>query len=317
MAVLVTGGAGFIGSHLCERLAAAGRRLVIVDDFNDYYAPALKRANAAAAQAAGDVTVAEGDIRDARFLEGVFDAEDFRTVVHLAARAGVRPSLVDPHLYFDVNVRGTLNLLELARARGVERFIFASSSSVYGAGRDVPFREDSCADRPVSPYGASKRCGELVVYNYHHLYGLKCVALRFFTVYGPRQRPDMAIHKFTRLISAGRPVPFYGDGTSARDYTYIDDIIDGVVAAIDSGLGFDIVNLGDSSPVTLVHIVDTISRAVGRPAILERREDQPGDVPITYADISKAAGLLNYRPKVAFQEGIRRFVEWYNKAREL
>jgi len=315
MAILVTGGAGFIGSHLVERLAARGEKVVVVDDFNDYYSPKLKRANAALAAAAGDVRIAQGDIRDMRFLKGVFEADNFSGVVHLAARAGVRPSLADPHLYLDVNLRGTLNLLELARKSGVERFIFASSSSVYGASRDVPFREDAPADRPVSPYGATKRAGELLVHSYAHLYGLKCASLRFFTVYGPRQRPDMAIHKFTSSISAGRSIPFYGDGSSARDYTYIDDIVDGVVAALDSAVAYEIVNLGDSSPVTLSRMVETISSAVGRQALLDRQGDQPGDVPITFADISKAARLLGFQPKVPFEAGIERFVSWHKKAK--
>ena len=314
MSVLVTGGAGFIGSHLVERLARRGERVVIVDDFNDYYSPKLKRANAEEVRGKGDVTVVEGDIRDAEFMEHLFTEGGFEAVIHLAARAGVRPSLVAPQLYVDVNVRGTLNLLECARRHGVERLVFASSSSVYGSSRDVPFRETAAADRPASPYGATKRAGELLVYNYHHLYGLKCAVLRFFTAYGPRQRPDMAIHKFARLIAAGRPLPFYGDGSSARDYTYIDDIVEGVVAAVDSGTGYEIFNLGDSKPVSLEEMVKTIGAAVGREPVLDRQPDQPGDVPITFADISKARKMLGFEPKVPFGEGIGRFVAWYKKA---
>ncbi len=315
MTILVTGGAGFIGSHLVERLAGRGESVVVVDDFNDYYSVGLKRANAERILGSGDVRVKEGDIRDAGFLARVFKGQEFEAIVHLAARAGVRPSLADPRLYLDVNLNGTLNLLELARARGVERFIFASSSSVYGASREVPFSEDQAADRPVSPYGATKRAGEFLVYNYHHLYGVKAVCLRFFTVYGPRQRPDMAIHKFTKAIEAGKSFPFYGDGTSARDYTYIDDIVDGVTAAVDSGLDYEVINLGDSKPVTLAGMVETIGEAVGKAPVYERLDDQPGDVPITFADISKAKRLLGYEPKVAFREGIKRFVKWYREAR--
>jgi UDP-glucuronate 4-epimerase len=316
MAILVTGGAGFIGSHLVERLAARGERVVVIDDFNDYYSVRLKRANAALVASAGDVSVREGDIRDAAFLSDAAAGEELSAVIHLAARAGVRPSLADPHLYVDVNLRGTLNLLELARRRGIPRFVFASSSSVYGASRDVPFREDAAADRPESPYGATKRAGELLVSTYARLYGISAASLRFFTVYGPRQRPDMAIHKFTRLITAGQRVPFFGGGDSARDYTYISDIIDGVTAAADGEFGYEVINLGDSSPVTLSCMVETISAAVGKPAALERLGDQPGDVPITFADISKAGRLLAYRPKVAFEEGVARFVEWYGRARQ-
>jgi UDP-glucuronate 4-epimerase len=315
MAILVTGGAGFIGSHLVEKLARRGERVAVVDDFNDYYSPRLKRANARLAEASGDVTIHEGDIRDAAFLEGVFAGGDFSAVVHLAARAGVRPSLADPQLYLDVNLKGTMNVLEAARRHGVKRFVFASSSSVYGASRDVPFREDAPADRPASPYGATKRAGELLVHSYHHLYGLKCACLRFFTAYGPRQRPDMGVHKFTKAMLAGKSVPFFGDGTSARDYTYVDDIVDGVAAAVDSGVEYEIFNLGDSEPVTLTEMVETISRAAGREPILDRQGDQPGDVPITFADISKASKMLGFQPKVPFEEGIKRFVSWYKKAK--
>lgn len=315
MAILVTGGAGFIGSHLVERLARRGDRVVVVDDFNDYYSPALKRANAEIIRNAGDVTLAEGDIRDAAFLSSATAKEDISVIVHLAARAGVRPSLADPGLYVDVNVAGTVNLLELARAKGIKRLVFASSSSVYGVSRDVPFREDAAADRPASPYGATKRAGELLLSAYSDLYGMKCSCMRFFTVYGPRQRPDMAIHKFTRLISAGAKVPFFGDGSSARDYTYIDDIVDGLVAAADTPLDYEIFNLGDSSPVTLSCMVATIAKAVGREASLKPMSDQAGDVPITYADISKAKRLLGFQPKVSFGDGVARFVDWYKKAK--
>lgn len=315
MAILVTGGAGFIGSHLVERLARRGERVVVIDDFNDYYSPALKRANAEATKAAGDVRVVEADIRDGAAVGMALASQAFTAIIHLAARAGVRPSLADPRLYIDVNIQGTLTLLDAARANGVRRFVFASSSSVYGASCDVPFVETAGADRPESPYGATKRAGELLMASYHSLYHMDCAILRFFTVYGPRQRPDMAIHKFTRLISTGKKAPFFGDGLSARDYTYIDDIIDGVVAALDRNRGYEIYNLGNSSPVTLDHMVSTIARAVGREAVLDRQCDQPGDVPITYADISKAARMLAFAPKVPFEEGVGRFVSWYAGAK--
>ncbi|MCD6404298.1 MAG: SDR family NAD(P)-dependent oxidoreductase [Planctomycetes bacterium] len=314
MKILVTGGAGFIGSNLVRRLAARGECVVIVDDFNDYYSPSLKRANAHWAGRAGDVTIAEGDVRDQAFLEEVFKDSAFDCIVHLAARAGVRPSLADPQLYVDVNLNGTVTLLEQAHRAGVKRFVFASSSSVYGVSRDVPFSEDACADHPASPYGATKRAGEVLLAAYRHLYGLRFAALRFFTVYGPRQRPDMAIHKFVRAVISGEELTMFGDGSSARDYTYIDDIIDGVVAAVDADLEWEIINLGDSEPVTLKSMIATIGEAVGREPRIEHLGDQPGDVPITYADISKAGRLLGFKPKIAFKEGIKRFVDWYRNA---
>jgi len=314
MRILVTGGAGFIGSHLAERLARRGDTVVIVDDFNDYYSPRLKRANAAAALAAGDVSLAEGDIRDARFLESVFEGRGFECIVHLAARAGVRPSLADPRLYVDVNLHGTLNLLELARREEVTRFVFASSSSVYGLD-PIPFSEDARADSPVSPYGATKRAGEVLLASYRNLYGIRSCVLRFFTVYGPRQRPDMAIHKFTRAMLSGEAVTMFGDGSSARDYTYIDDIIDGVTAAVDTDFDWEIINLGNSRKVALVEMIDAIARAAGKQPQVERLGDQPGDVPATCADISRARRILGFEPKVSFEEGIKRFVEWYKRAK--
>lgn len=298
-----------------ERLARRGERVVVIDDFNDYYSPRLKRANAKLAAAAGDVAFVEGDIRDVGLLRKVFEESSISRVVHLAGRAGVRPSVASPALYVDVNVNGTLNLLDLARDHKVKGFTFASSSMVYGASLDVPFCEDAPADRPASPYGATKRAAELLVYNYHHLYGLRATCLRFFSVYGPRQRPDMALHKFTKAIVAGKPFPFFGDGSAARDCTYIDDIVDGVEAATYADCAFEVINLGDSKPVTLAEMVETISRAVGKKAILDRQPDQPGDVPITFADITKAGKLLGFRPKVSFEEGINRFAAWYMKAK--
>ncbi|MBM4143645.1 MAG: NAD-dependent epimerase/dehydratase family protein [Lentisphaerae bacterium] len=313
MRILVTGGAGFIGSHLADRLLARGDTVVAVDDFNDYYDPAAKQRNIAGALRSARMTLVKGDIRDAALLERVCAARAFDVIVHLAARAGVRPSLEQPLLYEDVNCRGTLNLLECARRHGIRRFVFASSSSVYGNVREIPFREDARIDRPVSPYAATKAAGELYCHNYHHLYGISATALRFFTVYGPRGRPDMAIYKFTDLIERGAPVPFYGDGSTARDYTYYTDIIAGVEAAIDRDLGFEIINLGESRTTTLAALVAIIERALGKPAGIHPLPLQPGDVLLTCADVSKARRLLDYNPSTTVEEGVARFVEWYRR----
>jgi UDP-glucuronate 4-epimerase len=315
MAILVTGAAGFIGSHLTERLATEGRKVVCLDDFNDYYSPAIKRDNLSAALKRPNVRLYEGDIRDADLCQQVFQRESIADVVHLAARAGVRPSLQDPLLYEDVNCRGTLNLLELARRHRVRKFVFGSSSSVYGNSQRIPFSEDDPVDGPISPYAATKRAGELFCSTYHHLYGLPIVCLRFFTVYGPRQRPDMAIHKFTRSIDEGRAVEMYGDGTTKRDYTFYSDILDGVVAALDATMGFEIINLGDSRVVELRHLIALIERALGKPAQILPLPEQPGDVTITYADIRKAHRLLGYQPKFPIEQGIARFVQWYREVR--
>jgi len=291
MSILVTGGAGFIGSHLVDRLVEReGTHVVCLDNFDDYYSPEVKRANIESALASGRMDLIEADIRDARACESVFGLYDIETVVHLAARAGVRPSIEDPAAYVEVNCGGTVNVLEAARRAGTVRmFVFGSSSSVYGVNRKVPFSESDPVTRPISPYAATKRAGELICHVYHQLYGIPTICLRFFTVYGPRQRPDLAIHKFTRLIAEGRPIPVYGDGTSRRDYTYCSDIVDGITAAMalePDSVGFEIVNLGNS---------------------------QPGDVPVTYADISKAHRLLGYEPRFPIAEGIARFVEWFER----
>ena len=311
--VLVTGGAGFIGSHLVERLLGEGRwRVHVVDDFNDFYDPAVKRRNVAPHLSREDFRLTEADIRDRDALESVFRESAFDCVVHLAARAGVRPSLVEPLLYAETNIRGTLNLLERARAHGVRQFVFGSSSSVYGENEKVPFSEDDPVGRPISPYAATKAAGELLCHTYSHLWGLRCVCLRFFTVYGARQRPDLAIHKFARLISEGRPLPVFGDGTTRRDYTFIDDIIAGVRAAIDyEASAFEVFNLGESRTVSLSELIALLERGLGREALIERRPTQPGDVPQTFADISKARRLLGYDPQTPIEEGIRRFVEWF------
>lgn len=312
--VLVTGGAGFIGSHLLDRLVEGGGRAVCLDNFDDLYSPQVKRANIADALASGRVELVEGDIRDAELCRSLLARDDVRAVVHLAARAGVRPSIEQPALYQQVNCEGTVNLLEAARlADGVEKFIFGSSSSVYGINSKVPFSEDDPIAQPISPYAATKRAGELLCHVYHHLYGLPVVCLRFFTVYGPRQRPDLAIHKFTRLIANGEPIPVYGDGTSRRDYTYYSDVVDGIMAALEAPLDFEIINLGNSEPVELHRLIELIEECLGREARIERLPDQPGDVPVTYADISKARRLLGYEPRFPIGQGIADFVEWFSR----
>jgi len=311
--VLVTGGAGFIGSHLVARLLSEGVwRVVVVDDFNDFYDPALKRRNVAPYEGREEFRLHEADIRDRAALERIFAGEEFDCVVHLAARAGVRPSLSEPVLYAETNINGTLNLLEAARARGVRQFVFGSSSSVYGENEKVPFAEEDPVARPISPYAATKAAGELLCHTYSHLFGLRCVALRFFTVYGARQRPDLAIHKFARLISAGKPIPVFGDGTTRRDYTYVDDIVAGVRAAMDYGASaYEVFNLGESRTVSLSELIALLEKELGREASIDRQPAQPGDVPQTFADISKARRLIGYDPRVPIEEGIRRFVEWF------
>ena len=319
MKILVTGGAGFIGSHLVEALLRRGDEVVILDNFNDFYDPRIKRGNLEAIEGAngaplgeGAARLVEGDIRDAGLMAEVM-SECFDAVVHLAAMAGVRPSLEDPLLYQDVNVRGLVVLLEELRQRPDTSFVFASSSSVYGGNTDVPFREDADVPRPVSPYAATKRAGELMCYTHHHLYGIPTACLRFFTVFGPRQRPEMAIHKFVRMTLQGEPLPFFGDGTTRRDYTYVDDIIDGVVRAIDRCEGYEIYNLGESRTTSLEELVGLIGEACGTRPALDRRPMQPGDVLVTYADVSKAREKLGYDPHTTVAEGLERFVAWYRR----
>lgn len=314
MRILITGAAGFIGSHLTERLLANGAEVLGLDSFDDFYDPAVKRDNLAAAIGHSAFRLVEGDIRDRDLLRtAVPDPPD--CIVHLAARPGVRPSIERPLLYQDVNVRGTHELLEYAREAGVRRFVFGSSSSVYGNSSSLPFSEEDPVGQPISPYAATKRQAELLCYTYHHLFRLGVVALRFFTVYGPRQRPDLAIHRFTRLLSEGRPIQQFGDGTSSRDYTYVDDIVQGVVASIGYLEGspdtFEIINLGESDTVELARLIDLVATELGVSPIVERLPAQPGDVERTFADISKARRLLDYRPGVAIEDGIARFVAWY------
>jgi UDP-glucuronate 4-epimerase len=313
MHILVTGGAGFIGSHLTRRLLARGDRVTVLDDFNDFYDPALKRENIASFLELPAYRLVEGDIRDEALVDRLFAEGRFDAVFHLAARAGVRPSLSEPILYEDVNCIGTLRLLEAARRHGPKLFLFGSSSSVYGINEKVPFSEDDEVNQPISPYATTKRSGELLCYNYHHLYGFRIACLRFFTVYGPAQRPEMAIHKFTDLLWKGKTVPMYGEGDSRRDYTYVDDIVDGLVATLELAPGFEILNLGGADTTSLKDLVHWIAEELAVEPRIDYLPAQPGDVPITYADVSKAARLLGYAPKVPIREGLRRFVAWYRE----
>jgi UDP-glucuronate 4-epimerase len=314
--ILVTGAAGFIGSHLCERLLNDGMRVIGLDNFDAFYDPKIKIKNAEAiAKKSPDLfDLVTGDIRSPEQVKGILQKTKVDVVVHLAARAGVRPSIAEPLLYQDVNIRGTMVLLEACKEHGVKNFIFASSSSVYGENQRVPFSEKDLDIQPISPYGATKRAGELLCYSYHHLYRMNTACLRIFTAYGPRQRPEMAIHKFTRLIDRGEKIPMYGDGSSRRDYTYIDDLIDGILGVIDYHKGFDIYNLGESQTTSLRELIRLIEQALGKKANIETMDFQPGDVSVTYANISKAKRKLKYRPRVKMKEGIQRFVEWYKRA---
>ena len=312
MKVLVTGGAGFIGSHLSEKLLGQGHEVAILDDLNDFYSPERKRDNLAQVGRAGRVAFYEGDIRDEATVQRAFEEHQPDAVIHLAARAGVRPSLEAPLLYERVNVGGTMVLLEAARKAGAAKFVFASSSSIYGIANQVPFSEADQVNLPVSPYAATKIAGEKICFTYSHLYGIKTVCLRFFTVYGPRQRPDLAIRKFTELMLAGRRIPLFGDGSTGRDYTFVEDIVEGIVAALAYDCSYEVFNLGNSSPVTLRAMMETLEECIGTKARIEWLPEQPGDVPITYADTAKARRLLGYEPKTAFSEGIAKFVQWHH-----
>ena len=309
---MVTGGAGFIGSPLCEALLARGDRVVCVDNMDDYYSPLRKEANIKELKGMDGFTFLKGDIRDRDFIGSVISERDIGSIAHLAARAGVRASITDPFLYTDVNVNGTMILLEAARTYGIKRFVFASSSSVYGKVEgDQPFHEEMDADHPASPYGATKRAAELLSYAHHQIFDLSIAVLRLFTVYGPRQRPEMAIHKFTRLIDEEREVPIDGDGTSLRDYTFVDDIVQGIVAALSKDNGFGIYNLGNSKPVKLLDMVRLIEKHIGKEAKIQWRPEQPGDVPMTFANNRKANSHLGFSPRVNIEEGIKRFIDWY------
>jgi UDP-glucuronate 4-epimerase len=316
MDFLVTGGAGFIGSHVCERLLRGRHNVTAFDDLNAFYAPALKRRNladiAATAAASGTrFTFAEGDIADRASLNTALRGARFDQVIHLAARAGVRPSLAEPALYQRVNVEGTVNVLEAARAAGCRKFILASSSSVYGVNAKVPFAEGDPIFSAISPYAASKLACEALGHVWHHVHGCDVTMLRFFTVYGPRQRPDLAIHKFASLITAGRPIPVFGDGSTRRDYTYVEDIVDGVLACTTRDFGYEVFNLGESQTVRLDELIGLIEQALGKQALIDRQPPQPGDVPVTYADISKARAKLGYNPQTKIAAGIPKFVAWF------
>ncbi|MAE69286.1 MAG: epimerase [Gemmatimonadetes bacterium] len=308
MHVLVTGGAGFIGSHVVDRLLARGERVTAVDNFDGFYPTAVKRSNLVDASRHSGFELIEGDIRDEPLLRRLCRGIDL--IVHLAARAGVRPSIENPALYFDVNVRGSLGLFETAKAEGVRRVVVASSSSVYGNYPEIPFREDLHLQHPISPYAASKLACEQLAYTYHHLYGMEIVNLRFFTAYGPRQRPEMAIHKFVRAIEAGSEIVLFGHG-SRRDYTYVEDIVDGVEAAMERPEGYEILNLGNSAMVELDELISRIERALGKKARIKRADAQPGDVDRTCADLGRSAAVLGYSPKIGIDEGLKRFVSWY------
>lgn len=311
MRVLITGVAGFIGSHLAEALLARGDTVAGLDNFDDYYPRALKEANLASARESDRFTFVEGDIRSAEDLDPVFRSARPETVVHLAARAGVRSSIEDPLRCQDVNLRGTVQVLEAMRRHGAGRLVFAGSSSVYGNNRTIPFHEDDPVDHPISPYAATKKACELLCHTYHHLCGIDVTVLRFFTVYGPRQRPDLAIRKFADLLARGEAIPVYGDGSTSRDYTYVDDIIQGVLAAIDRCAGYHIYNLGESQPVRLDALVECIARHLGVEPSIQRLPRQPGDVDRTYADISRARSELGYAPSTDLETGMARFVEWF------
>ncbi len=314
--VLVTGAAGFIGSHLTERLLANQDAVICLDNFNDFYDPEIKRENIIDFMDNSRFHLIEGDIRDSDLVEKIFRDYSPDAVVHLAAMAGVRPSIEDPLLYNDVNVNGTCVLLEAARKYPVSNFIFGSSSSVYGARDTVPFSEKEEVSRPISPYAATKVAGEILCYTYHHLYNIPVTCLRFFTVYGPRQRPEMAIHMFARLIRDEEMVPIFGDGSSRRDYTYIDDIIDGVLRSLERPFGYEIINLGESQTVALMELVTLLEKGLGKKASLEMLPDQPGDVPVTFADVSHARKLLDYEPSISIEKGIEKFVEWFIEGKE-
>ena len=311
MEVLVTGGAGFIGSHLCENLLNKGFSVICVDDFNDYYNPKIKEENIKPFLKNTNFVLKKLDIRQKDKLEEIFKNNKIKKIAHLAARAGVRASMKNPELYFDVNVNGTKNLLDLAVKYKIENFVFGSSSSVYGANKKVPFSENDNVDKQICPYAESKRKAELLCNDYNKNYGLKVTCLRFFTVYGPRGRPDMAPYKFVNSILNEKEITMFGDGTSKRDYTYVADIVDGIISALDKNLDFEIINLGDSNPIDLKRFIRIIEQETGKKAKIIQAEMQEGDISVTYADISKAKKLLNYKPKVKIEQGIRNLVNWF------
>jgi UDP-glucuronate 4-epimerase len=316
MNFLVTGGAGFIGSNLCERLLQQGDSVWAFDDLNDFYSPLRKQRNLRELREHKRFTFVQGDLRDKNAVEGLFSAVKFDQVIHLAARAGVRPSIEDPVLYQEVNVVGTTHVLEAARSRKIRKVTIASSSSVYGVNSKVPFSETDPIFQPISPYAASKLACEALGHVYHHVHGMDIIMLRFFTVYGPRQRPDLAIHKFAGLIEEGKPIPVFGDGSTARDYTFVTDTLDGIMACTQKEFGYQIFNLGENQCVKLSRLIELLEQTLGKTATIDRLPDQPGDVPVTYADISKAEKLLGYHPRIKIEAGIKLFIDWFKKDRQ-
>ena len=314
MNFLVTGGAGFIGSNLCERLLRSGHAVWAFDDLNSFYDPKFKQRNLRDVQGLSlQFQFVQGDITNRAALDQLFGSVKFDQIIHLAARAGVRPSLADPVLYARVNVEGTVNVLEAARKVGVKKLTIASTSSVYGVNSKMPFSESDPIFSAISPYAASKLCCEAMGHVYHHIYGMDVVMLRFFTVYGQRQRPDLAIYKFAQLITAGKPIPVFGDGSTARDYTYIGDILDGIMACAQKEFGYEIFNLGESQTVKLSYMIELLENALGKKAVIDRQPMQPGDVPLTFADISKARAKLGYNPHTKIEQGIPIFVDWFKQ----
>ncbi|MEM3373885.1 MAG: GDP-mannose 4,6-dehydratase [Candidatus Woesearchaeota archaeon] len=311
--ILVTGGAGFIGSHVCDKLLEKKKKVICLDNFNDYYDPEIKRKNILHNLKNKNYVLIKADIRDYDKLKEVFKNYKPNKVVHLAARAGVRPSLENPFIYEETNVNGTLNLLELSKDYKVKNFVFASSSSVYGNNKKVPFSEDDKTDNAISPYAATKKAGEVLCYTYSYLYNLNSSCLRFFTVYGPRGRPDMAPYMFTKNILEGKPIKVYGDGSSKRDYTYVSDVVSGIIAALEKNFKYEIFNLGNSNTVSLNELIKTIEEITGKKAIIKREKMPKGDVPLTYADITKSKRLLGYEPKTNIKEGMQKFYEWYKE----
>lgn len=316
MYILITGGAGFIGSHLCEKLISLGSKIICIDSFDDFYNPAIKENNISEVTGSNHFKLYRSDITSPTQMEKIFSENSIDMVIHLAARAGVRPSIEKPLLYERVNILGTMNLLECCKKYNIPKFIFASSSSVYGGNKKLPFSEEDNVDHPISPYAATKKAGELICYTYYDLYKISIYCFRFFTVYGPRQRPEMAIHKFTRLILGGEDIEIYGDGSSSRDYTYIDDVISGVISSLDRIKGFEIINLGNSKTVKLMDLIRLIETTTGEKGHLKFTVSQPGDVFVTYADIRKARKMLKYLPKTNIKDGLTKFVEWYKEKRE-
>ena len=317
MTILITGGAGFIGSHLVDWMLASGNEVVCLDNLDTFYSPEIKKENIKAASGNKNYSLIEGDIRDIATLKKCFSQNKINVVVHLAARAGVRPSIQQPELYYDVNVTGTLRLLEAMLLSGVKKLVFGSSSSVYGNNPKVPFSESDPVDNPISPYAATKKAGELLCHTYHHLHGFDVFCLRFFTAYGPRQRPEMAIHKFAKNIMDGEPITMFGDGSTMRDYTFVDDIVQGIVASTQNVKGYEIINLGDSKTISLKNLIVLLEEKLGRKAIVKQMPEQPGDVKLTNADITKAIRMIGYNPNTSIENGLGLFVEWFLRERKI